>query len=647
MAQARVAPAILSVMNLSRSFGSQPVLEGVSFTVHEGDRIGLIGRNGCGKSTMMKIIAGYDKPEGGRVSPRQGLRIAMLTQDCQLDRSLTVGQVLEQAALSVRELVQEYRLLNEKLEHSRGEGREHDELVNAIADMQHELEVADAWNLEKDVRQIQDALNLPASERTLDTLSGGELRRVDLASTLIRHPDLLLLDEPTNHIDVDSVQWIENFLAGYSGSCILVTHDRYFLDRSVNRIVELERGNLLTFPGNYSRFLELKAAREEHENRAVANRASLLRRELEWMRRGPKARATKEKARISRYHSIAEEHANVHTTKEILFHIPQAKRLGKVILEAQKIAFKIDDRFLFRDFSFLMQEDMRVGILGPNGCGKTTLLKILMGLQEPERGRLIIGENTQYLYIDQVHKDIRPDESILEYVSNGVKEMDINGRRVHVPAWLETFLFDRSVVDMAIGRLSGGERNRIEMAKKLLRGGNFLILDEPTNDIDLTTLRLLEEAILDFTGCALIVSHDRYFLNRVCTHLLVFEGTEIVLVTGNYEDYQLYCSRRGQAGGPPALASVSTNAAAKNAEPSKPRKLTYKERKELDGISDAIHAAEARSERLQHEASDPALYQKDYKAAQEVLERLEIVKKEIELLYARWEELEAIANATT
>ena len=632
--------AILSVQNVVRSFGAQPVIRDMSLTIHEGDRIGLIGRNGSGKSTLLKIMAGLDEPDSGLVTRMQGLRVHLLDQQCALDPGMTVGQVLDGAARDVRALIDRFHRQMAELAETPAGHPAHDKLADEVTFLQHEMEIADAWNLDEDIKRVTVALNLPDHSRVLSTLSGGELRRVDLAANLVRHPDVLFLDEPTNHIDVASVRWIENFLAKYQGSCVLVTHDRYFLDRVVNRIVELEHGSLYTYQGNYERFLELKTLREEHEARSESNRQSTMRRELVWLRRGAKARTTKQKARIDRF-NVLEEQGPPEQHRMFTFEIPQPQRLGKQILEAQKIWKNIDGKPLFHELSLIMQKDMRVGVLGPNGSGKTTLLRVLMGDDPPDRGRVMIGDNTEFLYVDQSHEEIDPEATILKHVSNGVKEMDVNGRRVHIPAYLESFLFDRSAIMAPMKHLSGGERNRLDLAKKLLRGGNFLVFDEPTNDLDLATLRVLEEAILAFDGCALIVSHDRYFLNRVCTHLFMFEGNgEVVFITGNYDDYLVYKENHAPAAAPPPAEAPKSR---KKESPrlGETRRLTWKEKKELDGIENAIHAAEAEVVRLESLVNDPGLYQRDYKAAQEAVARLEEARTAIDRLYARWAELES------
>jgi ATP-binding cassette subfamily F protein uup len=629
--------AILSVQNVVRSFGAQPVIRDVSLTIHEGDRIGLIGRNGSGKSTLLKIMAGLDVPDSGLVTRMQGLRVHLLDQQCKLDLHLTVGQVLDGAAHDVRALIDKFHVQMEKLAETPAGHPAHDKLADEVTFLQHEMEIADAWNLDEDIKRVTVALDLPDHARRLSTLSGGELRRVDLAANLVRHPDVLFLDEPTNHIDVPSVRWIEDFLARYQGSCVLVTHDRYFLDRVVNRIVEIEHGTLYSYQGNYERFLELKTIREENEARSESNRQSTMRRELAWLRRGPKARSTKQKARIDRFYTL-EEQGPPEQHRMFTFEIPQPQRLGKQILEAQKIWKTIEGKPLFHDLSLIMQKDIRVGILGPNGSGKTTLLRVLMGDEPPDRGRVIIAENTEFLYVDQSHEEIDPETSILKHVSNGVKEMDVNGRRVHIPAYLESFLFDRAAIMAPMKHLSGGERNRLDLAKKLLRGGNFLVFDEPTNDLDLATLRVLEEAILAFDGCALIVSHDRYFLNRVCTHLFVFEGNgEVVFITGTYDDYLVYKKSHESA----TLSAAETPKARKKEAPAigEARRLTWKEKKELNTIEDSIHAAEAEVARLEAVLNDPGLYQRDFTAAQETVRQLEHARADVDRLYRRWEEL--------
>ncbi len=632
--------ALLSVQHIVHGYGSQPVLDGVSLTLHEGDRIGLIGRNGSGKSTLMRILAGMNEPDAGLVTRARGLRVGLLQQECPLPRDKTVGETLRQAAGDLRALVTEHHDVTARLAECAPETPEHKELEARYHVLQHTLDAADAWNLEQVIKRVSVSLGLVAPERRLDTLSGGELRRVDLAVRLIQRPDVLLLDEPTNHIDTRSAAWIETYLARYEGSCVLVTHDRYFLDRVVNRIVELEFNRVFSLPGNYERFLAHKAQIEETEARAENNRRALIRRELAWIRRGPKARGTKQKARIQRFEE-AYEQEGPRRHGEFLFEIPQPERLGKDILMAKGLSHGYGDTVLFKDFSMLMQRSMRVGILGPNGSGKTTLLRLLMGLEAPRKGRVRIGESVRFCYVDQSHEEMDPRQTILDFVTGGAEKIDVNGRRLFVPSYLQRFLFDMEAVRAPLGNLSGGEKNRVDLAKKFLRGGNFLVLDEPTNDLDLYSLRVLEETIAAFDGCALIVSHDRYFLNRICTHMLIFEpGGEVTQITGNYDDYLLYEARRRDK--EKASRSAPVKATVEPVENARPRRLTYLEKQELEGMEDTILEAEERVAEMEALILAPGFYQRPHPEVREHLEALNAAKAHVEALYARWQALEAL-----
>lgn len=637
---------VLSVINATKYYGAQPVLQDVSLTLNEGDRMGFIGRNGCGKSTLMRIMAGEEPLDGGEVTVTKGMRVALLRQQCGLDMDQTVGDALRAAAAALTGLLRDYEDAVRRLSHLPGDCWEYREVREECDHLHHALDLADAWHPDQEIRRVATALRLPPEDRHLGGLSGGELRRVDLATKIIQHPDILLLDEPTNHIDTESVAWIESHLERYEGTCVLVTHDRYFLDRIVTRIVELEFSRVWSFPGSYARFLEYKCDVEENRARAEDNRQALIRRELAWYRRGAQARSTKQKARIDRLMDTVEE-GPPPKHRDFLFEIPEPEHLGKNILEARQISHGYGDQPLFRQFSFFMQKGMRVGIIGPNGSGKTTLLRVLMGRERPKSGEVVIGDSTRFLYLDQHHDEVDPAQSILDFVSEGARFWEIGKHRLFVPAYIEKFLYDRESANMPMGNLSGGERNRMDLVKRLLRGGNFLVLDEPTNDLDLFTLRLLEETILAYDGCALIVSHDRYFLNRVCTHLLVFEDNgKVVEIRGNYDDYLLYRARKEEdakilrretaAASPAPPRSATANGGA--------RKLTWKEKQEAAGMETAILEAEAELERLDAEVQAAGFYERGHETVNETLARLQAARQEVERLYARWAELEALGG---
>lgn len=642
MANSPIGKALLSAQSVALSYGSQPILNDACLTIHAGDRIGLIGRNGSGKSSLLKLLTGLIPPDAGLVTRSQGLRIALLSQECALSRTCSIGQALQEGTADLRAMLDAYHAVMERLSRIPGGCWEHREAQEECEALHHLIDMHGGWHIEQEIKRIAVALDLPPQDRILSSLSGGELRRVDLAVKLIQRPDVLLLDEPTNHIDTRSVEWMETFLAQYPGSCVLVTHDRYFLDRIVNRIVEIEATRLFSFPGSYDRFLEYKSILEDTRARTDENRRALMRRELAWYRRGAKARSTKQKARIHRFERLMDE-APPPRAQEFIFEIPEPAPLGKTILEARRVSHGFEDRTLFREFSLIMQQHMRVGIIGPNGCGKTTLLRVLMGIEEARRGKIIIGESTAFLYIDQAHDKLNPLQTVLQFVSDGAKTLEVNKRKIFVPAYLERFLFDKAAADTPIGKLSGGEKNRLYLIRQMLLGGNFLVLDEPTNDLDLYSLRVLEETIDAFSGCAIIVSHDRYFLNRICTHMLVFEGNgHIATIAGNYDDYLLYKERRDAE--TPKARPAPGNQAAQDAGTPKPRRLTWKEKQEYEAMEPVILQAEQRVAALEEVIHEPGFYEQEHAHVRKTLAELEAARKAVNQAYARWEALDTIAR---
>lgn len=634
MTHSPTTETVLSANSVVKGFGGQPVLEGVSLSIHEGERVGLIGRNGSGKSTLMKLLVGLETCDDGDIVRRRGLRVGYLTQSCALPLDQTVGDVLEDAYSDVAAMLTRHDELAALLADHESDTPERVSLQEEYSTLHHALEVHGGWDVAQDVKRVSMALNLPDPERTLSTLSGGELRRVDIGATLLSRPDVLLLDEPTNHIDMPSVEWIEKFLRSYQGSLLLVTHDRYFLDLVTTRIVELDGNRLFSFPGNYARFVEYKAQVEEVDRQTEEGRQSTLRRELEWIRRGPKARSTKQKARINRFEELYDQDGP-QTAPKLNFQIPTPGRLGKDILEARDLKCVRGGRTLFEDVKITFQKKMIVGVSGPNGCGKSTLARTLMQQDDDFSGKVKVGELTKFLYVDQTHEEVNPEQSVLDFVSGGAHHLEVNDRRMHVPAYLEGMLFDRDSVRSPMGNLSGGERNRMELAKKLLKGGNFLVLDEPTNDLDLQTLRVLEEAILAFDGCSLIISHDRYFLNRVCTHLIVFDEEEFYFSAGNYDNFQIYRSHRTAAKKSSNLVKVPRPQRAPS------NRLSYKEKEELKNIESTIEQTEANKLDIESTLNQPGFYEGQHEEVQAVLATLEDTREEITRLYTRWEDLES------
>lgn len=611
----------MTAHNISVRFSEHTVLDGATLNIHDNDKVGLIGNNGCGKSTLMKVIAGVIPPDAGKVSRQRDIVVGYLSQDNQLDPSKSVYENIVDGAHDVIDALREY----ESLPYS----SEKRHLLEGH--IQHR----DGWNLENRIETAMHSLNVPEKQRDVLTLSGGEKRRVALCKAIIARPDLLLLDEPTNHIDTESIEWIEVFLDTYPSACLFITHDRYFLDSIANRIVELSNGKCATHTGNYSDFLVDKAEREAQLDTEEQKRDMFLRRELEWVRKGPRARRTKSKSRLQKYFEMAGE-PGLERDREVELVIPPADQLGSTVLDFKNLAAERGGKQLFEGLSLDFTRTRKLGVIGRNGLGKTTLLKIILGEIPPSRGEVVTGERTRFNYVDQDRTSVNDTNTVLEEIGQGVEYLQFGNERITVWKYLRRFLFTDERINTKVGSLSGGERSRLLLAKVLKNGGNFLILDEPTNDLDLATMRILEEALVGFNGCVIAVSHDRYFLNRVCNGILAFEGNGVVHFSeGNYDYYvEKRRARLASLPPPPPPPKIIT--------PPKPRtaKLTWKEAKELETIEPDISRAESEIRRIETLFSLPDFYQKHGEETMQLTGELDKWKTEVDRLYARWHALE-------
>ena len=534
---------IFSMVGVSKTFPPQKqVLKNIYLSFFYGAKIGIIGLNGSGKSTLLKIIAGIDKDYQGEVVFSPGYSVGYLEQDPHLEPGRTVKEIVQEGVRETVDLLKEFEEVNERF--GDPEVLENpdkmDALMNRQAELQDRIDALDAWNLDSRLERAMDALRCPPEDRIVDTLSGGERRRVALCRLLLQQPDVLLLDEPTNHLDAESIDWLEQHLQQYAGTVICITHDRYFLDHVAGWILELDRGEGIPWRGNYSSWLDQKTQRMAQEEKQASKRRKTLERELEWIRMAPKARQAKGKARLNSYEALLNEDQKERETKLEIF-IPNGPRLGNKVIEAQHVAKAFGDRLLFDDLNFMLPPNGIVGVIGPNGAGKTTLFRMIMGQESIDRGEFAVGETVRIGYVDQSHAAIDPDKTVYQVVSGGNDTMRIGGREINSRAYLSRFNFAGADQEKRCGVLSGGERNRLHLALTLKSEANVLLLDEPTNDIDVNTLRALEEGLEAFAGCAVVVSHDRWFLDRICTHILSFEGnSEVVFYEGGYSDYEEY-----------------------------------------------------------------------------------------------------------
>ncbi|MCQ2195624.1 MAG: energy-dependent translational throttle protein EttA [Paludibacteraceae bacterium] len=527
---------IFSMVGVSKAFNPQKkVLNNIYLSFFYGAKIGIIGLNGSGKSTLLKIIAGLDKSYQGEVVFSPGYSVGYLEQEPKLDDEKTVKEVVQEGVAEVVALLKEFDEINEKFADPEAD---FDQLIARQGELQELLDHADAWNLDNKLERAMDALRCPPEDALVKHLSGGERRRVALCRLLLQQPDILLLDEPTNHLDAESIDWLEQHLQQYQGTVIAITHDRYFLDKVAGWILELDRGEGIPWKGNYTSWLEQKTKRMEQEEKQASKRRKTLERELEWVRMAPKARQAKGKARLNAYDQLMNEDQKAREEK-LELSIPNGPRLGNKVIEAVGVSKAFGDRVLFEDLNFMLPPNGIVGIIGPNGAGKTTLFRMIMGLESVDKGTFEVGETVRVGYVDQTHKDIDPEKTVYQVVSQGAEFIRMGGREVNARAYLSRFNFVGADQEKKCGVLSGGERNRLHLALTLKSEANVLLLDEPTNDIDVNTLRALEEGLENFAGCAVVISHDRWFLDRICTHILAYEGdSKVFFFQGSYSEYE-------------------------------------------------------------------------------------------------------------
>ena len=536
---------IYSMIGVSKYYEKRAVLKDISLSYFYGAKIGVLGLNGSGKSSLLRILAGVDKDFNGKTIISPGLTVGFLEQEPVLDGSKTVREIVEEGVKDVVALLDEYNLINEKFAEPMTDDQMND-LIERQGTVQEKLDNLDAWELDSRLEMAMDALRCPAGETSVKILSGGEKRRVALCLLLLQKPDILLLDEPTNHLDAETVAWLEHHLQRYAGTIIAVTHDRYFLDNVAGWILELDRGVGIPWKGNYSSWLEQKQNRLRSEEKTESQRQKTLERELEWIRMSPKGRHAKAKARITSYETLLGQEVEKQD-RELEIYIPPGPRLGKVVMEAENVNKGYGNQLLMADMSFAIPPGGIVGVIGPNGAGKTTLFRMITGQETPDSGTIRIGDTVKIAYVDQSRNSLDPDKTIWEIISGGQDIVQLGGKQLNSRAYVARFNFSGSDQQKKVGFMSGGERNRVHLACMLKEGANVLLLDEPTNDLDVNTMRALEEALENFAGCALVISHDRWFLDRIATHILAFEGdSRVVLFDGNYSEYEE--DRKGRLG---------------------------------------------------------------------------------------------------
>jgi len=627
---------IINATDVVVRYGDRTILDKATLAINEGDRLGLVGRNGCGKTTFLKILAGMQAPDDGEVTRRRDLVVSYLSQDFTLDANLSVYENIRAGAKHVLDMIAKF----ESLPH---DSKQHETL-------EHRINTLDGWTLDNRIETAMEHLNCPAGDRRIETLSGGEKRRVAMCRAIVSQPDFLILDEPTNHLDPESIEWVAEFLESFTGTFLVVTHDRYFLDRVVGKMVELSNGKFFWHEGNYTDYLLAKAERQEADATIEHKRQMFLKKELAWVRQGPRAQRSKQKDRFERYYDEAAKEGNV-VEENVELVIPPPPPLGNRVVELTNLGMDIGGRTLFRGFNYTFENGQRIGIAGRNGLGKSTLLRLIIGQMQPTEGAVKVGQLTKFNYVDQSRLQLNEENTVLVEVADRTEFVQWGEERLSLRAYLKRFLFTDDRITTQVKYLSGGERSRLMLARILKSGGNFLILDEPTNDLDLPTLRVLEEALIAFPGTVLVVSHDRYFLNRVCTDVLAFEGDE--RIQSSVGDYDYYLEKKKRAAAEAerqSKAILATNKSSTAAQPatpksssgSKARKLSFKEARELEGMEEAVYATEAEIGRIENLFASPDFHRTHAAQTNALMAELAALKEKLAQLYKRWEELEAI-----
>jgi ATP-binding cassette subfamily F protein uup len=627
--------SILAATDLVVRYNERTILDGATLGLEENDRVGLVGRNGCGKTTFLRIIAGLQTPDSGAVTVRGNLVIGYLSQDFTLDPALDVRGNVRRGARQMLDLIAEFESLP-------AQSRQHEELERRI-------QALDGWTLDQRVETALSHLNCPPGERAIDTLSGGEQRRVALARSIVSQPELLILDEPTNHLDPEAIEWLADFLENLHGAFLVVTHDRYFLDRVVRRIVELCDGKFFSHEGDYTDYLLDKAERQAGDASVERCRQKFLKKELAWVRQGPRAQRSKQKNRFERYYqTAAEDGPPIEEDMELV--IPPPPPLGNRVVELTNVGIALGGRTLFSGFTFNFENGRRVGVCGRNGLGKTTLLKLIVGQLAPSTGTVKVGQLTKFNYVDQSRLQLHDELTVLEEAADGTEFVQWGESKISLRGYLKRFLFADERMSTQVKFLSGGERSRLLLARILKSGGSFLILDEPTNDLDLPTLRVLEEALITFPGVVCVVSHDRYFLNRVCTDILAFEGGG--RVHHSVGDYDYYLEKKRVAAAAAAARWTAEEAKAARpalppapAKPAKPGKLSFKEARELEGIEPQILAVEEEIARIEGLFVSPDFHRTHAPQTHQLVAELAAAKEKLSRLYARWQELDSLKSA--